>query len=266
MISEFNTLMIERQAGILTVTFNRLSHRNSITPEFLNELNEVLHQVERDNACKIVILQGQAGIFCTGMDLDAAVSREEAQGTPSQPMTDLSSGGYMQTLRRLSLISRVIVSNVDGQVMAGGVGIAAASDLVIATPRSQFSLSEALWGLMPSMVIPYLIRRVGFQKAYRMTLTTMPVPAAEARDYGLVDELTENPPETLRQFQQRLLKLETSTIGNIKSYFRKMWLVTEELENMAAAETARLMSEPAVRENISNFVKYKKFPWEKNPI
>lgn len=263
MISKFATLLIEKEGGIMTVTFNRLTHRNSITPGFLEELNEALRQAEQDNTCKIVILQGQSGVFCTGMDFDGVVTREAGEETRSQQPGDLPSHSYMQILRRLSLIPRVIVALVDGQVMAGGVGLAAASDLVIATPRSQFSLSEALWGLMPSMVIPYLIRRVGFQKAYRMTLTTMPISGAEARDYGLVDELTENPQEAIRQLQQRLLKLETSTVGNIKSYFRKMWLVTEELENMAAAETARLLADPVVFENIINFVKYKKFPWEK---
>ena len=90
---------------------------------------------------------------------------------------------YMDTLRRITLFSKVVISCVDGQVLAGGVGLVACSDLVIATSKAEFGLSEALWGLLPAMVLPYLIRKVGVQKAYFMTLTTIRISVEEAKRY-----------------------------------------------------------------------------------
>jgi polyketide biosynthesis enoyl-CoA hydratase PksH len=168
----------------------------------------------------------------------------------------------MEMLKRLTLIPKVIISKVDGKVIAGGIGLAAASDLVIATPRSQFSLSEALWGLLPCSVIPYLIRRVGYQPAYKMTLTTLPISAIDAYRIHLVDELTDTPDDSIRKLKPRLIRLSDTTILTMKQYFRKMWLITEAMEDVAVSEFSKLISQPTVRENIRNFVEYGQFPWE----
>ena len=130
------------------------------------------------------------------------------------------------------------------------------------TSRSQFGLSEALWGLLPAMVIPYLIRRIGFGKAYRMALTTLPVSAQEAYAMGLVDEISEMPADSIRRLWLRLRRIEETTIGDIKEYFRKMWVVTEQMEATAVSEISRHMADPRVKGNIEDFVKLGKFPWD----
>ena len=170
--------------------------------------------------------------------------------------------GYMALLKRLAASPKVIVSKVDGRVVAGGVGIAAASDLVIASGRAEFSLSEALWGILPCCVLPFLIRRVGFQKAYAMTLTTRPVSAAEAAAMHLVDELTETPDEAIRRLLLRLGLLEDETILELKRYFQKMWILSPEMERVAVAEISRLVAKPRVKQGIANFVATGRFPWE----
>jgi polyketide biosynthesis enoyl-CoA hydratase PksH len=168
----------------------------------------------------------------------------------------------MSTIKRLTLEPRLIVSIVDGRAMAGGIGLVAASDWVIATPRSQFSLSEALWGLLPAMVAPYLIRRVGFQTAFRMTLTTLPISAQEAWTAHLVDEVSEHPLDNLRRLWLRVSKLETATVKNVKAYFREMWLISEQMEELAVAETNRLAADPVVIRNITDYIEFQKFPWD----
>lgn len=251
----------------LTITMNRLQHQNSLHPILLKEINQVLDSAEDDPACRIIILEGQKGLFCTGMDFEKIsqvhkknLSEQERQAhrTAQQSFASL----YMQTIRRFTLTPKIIISVVDGRVMAGGIGLVAASDLAIATPRSQFSLSEILWGLLPAMVAPYLIRRLGFQMAYRMTLTTLPVSAQEAYESRLIDMLSEKPYEDLPRIFQRLTRLEESTIQNMKNYFRKMWFITTGMEKAAIAESARLACDPKVIENIYNFVKYQEFPWD----
>lgn len=255
--AEFKTILVKISEGCVTVRFNRLPKRNSINGALIKEINTVLDYVENDAACGMVVLEGQQGVFCTGMDFEevaaaASVNHEAGKRAAMQ---------YMNLLKRFSLFPKVIIAKIDGQVVAGGVGIAAASDLVIATPGSHFSLSEALWGLLPAMVIPYLIRRTGYQKAYALTLTTMPLAARDALAIHLVDELSEEPDTSIRRLSQRFSRLEQSTVVNVKRYFRKMWLITDEMEETAATESFRLMSDATVVKNIENYAKYGKFPW-----
>ncbi|HBV98897.1 MAG: hypothetical protein JL50_19380 [Peptococcaceae bacterium BICA1-7] len=252
------TILVKEARGILTVTFNRPKSKNSINGAFLRELNDALDLSLRNSECRMVVLEGQNGVFSTGMDFN-----DRASGNYDEKLDRLSLVRYMEMLKRFREIPRIVISIVDGQVIAGGVGLVAASDLVIATPRARFGLSEALWGMLPGMLLPFLIRRVGFQKAYSMTLTTMPVSAVEAHSFNLVDEVTETPDQTILQLTQRLIRLEESTIENIKQFFLKLWPITGEFEEMAVAESFRLMNDPKVRENIDNFVRYKKFPWNK---
>ena len=146
--------------------------------------------------------------------------------------------------------------------MAGGVGLVAASDLVFSDTKSTFSLSEVLWGLLPAMVMPFLIRRVGFQNAYRLTLTTSTISAHDASAMNLVDELGDDVEARVQAMSRRISRLDTDTISDLKSYFRKMWIVTEEMERTAVAELARLSQDPRIVENVTNYVKHGKVPWE----
>ena len=144
----------------------------------------------------------------------------------------------------------------------GGVGLVAASDLVYATERSSFGLPEALWGLLPCCVLPFLIRRVGYQPAHAMTLSTMPVPALRAERYHLVDEVVEDADPVLRRLAVRLSKLDGHTVGDAKRYLGRMWPPPGDPERVATAEFARLVSSPAVQRRIANFANHQQMPWE----
>lgn len=252
----FETLLVDASPPTFSITLHRENARNSINDKLLDELNLALDASERLEDCPLVILQGRNGVFCTGMDFNEAVSRTD-------DITTAVSRRYLEAIKRLSLIPKIIVSKVEGQVMAGGIGLVAASDLVVATPKSQFSLSEALWGLLPACVIPFLIRRVGFQTAYKMTLTTLPIDGEEAARWGLVDLITDTPDASIRRLLLRLVRLDGRTVGQMKRYFRKMWLINESMEDMAVEEITELLADDQVRANIHNFVTHGQFPWDR---
>lgn len=257
---DMETLIVTRGPKALTITFNRLQSRNSINTTVLKEMNQVLDIAERDRDCRLVIIEGKGGVFCTGMDFEEITQKEVSTNTENLKIWIRS---YMSLLKRFTLISKVIIAKLDGQVLAGGVGLVAASDLVIATERTQFSLSEALWGLLPANVMPYLIRRVGFQKAYAMTLTTQTITAQDAKIIHLIDEINSNLDDAIRRLMLRLVRLDEKTIKDMKAYFRKMWIITEEMEEVAVNELSRLVTEPRVYSNIKNFIKYQRFPWDR---
>jgi polyketide biosynthesis enoyl-CoA hydratase PksH len=92
----------------------------------------------------------------------------------------------------------------------------------------------------------------------------LPLLAQEAQRVHLVDEINESPEKVINSFLKRLMLLDQSTIGNIKGYFRNLWIINEQMEESAAAATAGLMEQPEIKRNIENFIKYKMFPWERN--
>lgn len=253
----YKTLLITEFPHGLAVTFNRVEQRNALNSELLSELHHFLDEVEKNSACRIIVLRGQQGFFCTGMDF-----QEMTLATPKGEKAQSLAANYMTLLRRIALFPKVIIAEADGLVMAGGVGLVVASDIAIATSKSQFTLSEALWGLLPANVLPYLIRRVGFQKAYIMTLTTQTITAAEAYAIHLIDELNDKPDEALRKLLPRLARLDEQTVRDMKNYFRKLWIIDEEMEKTALLELARLTQEPRIQNNIKRYLEQGKFPWE----
>lgn len=241
----------------INIILNRSEKKNSLNAQLVDEISRALKQAEDDNKIKIIILKGKDGYFCTGMDF------EEASTLSCQNQQEDFSNLYMNLIKIITSISKVVVASVDGEVMAGGVGIVAACDLVVATPRSRFSLSEALWGIIPAMVMPFLIRKIGYQTAYRMTLTTLPIYAQEAAQVHLIDEVSENTEKSIFRLCSRIRKIESKTVKDIKKYFENMWFIDQDMKNYAVSESARFILSNEVQENIKNFVKYRMFPWEK---
>jgi len=251
------TIVETRKPKRVTLTLNRPEGRNAINRHMMAELLHAFAALENDPECAVIVLEGKAGFFCTGMDF------KEFSGDHSQePAGDGLDSTYMTLLKAIASSGKVVISVIEGQALAGGIELVAASDLVIATPSSSFGLPEALWGLSPACVTPFLIRRVGFQKAYKMALTTQNLTADEACRAGLVDDVHEAPEEILRRYMLRLSRLESATVRTLKTYFRKMWIVDEEMERAAVEEINRLTRAPRVRENIRNFLLHHKFPWE----
>jgi polyketide biosynthesis enoyl-CoA hydratase PksH len=249
-------LLITRSAPLATLTINRGVARNTLSRAVLGLIVRALDDIEADPTCRVIALRGVPGVFCTGMDFAESVTSPEID-------SDSATRAYMALLRRLGTIERITVAEVDGQALGGGVGVAAACDLVVASPGSSFALPEALWGLLPACVLPYLIRRVGFQRAYAMALTAQPVTAAQAERIGLIDALSDEPQVWLRQLVARAARVDAGAIGELKRHARAFWGFDDEDEQRAVELSSRLARRPEVRRGLHEFVEHRRFPWER---
>ena len=95
-----------------------------------------------------------------------------------------------------------------------------------------------------------------------MTLTTKNVTAAEAQSFHLVDTVSENCDGEFRKLNNRLAILHPKTISRMKKYFREMWIINEQMEQLAIDTLAELKMDPMVQENIKNYIEKGKLPWE----
>ncbi|MEU3838580.1 enoyl-CoA hydratase-related protein [Streptomyces sp. NPDC028635] len=244
---------------VLRVTLASPDGLNSLSGEVLAALEAALDRAEADPDCRVLLLEGSGGTFCTGLDF------EEAAGDLAGGEVRAGQGGeaFLALMRRFGETPVAVVACVDGRATGGGMGLAAAADLVIATERSEFSLPEALWGLVPCCVLPVLVRRTGFQVAYSMALTTQPVPARRAAEYRLVDEVVTDPDVAVRRLLVRLTRLDPVTMGELKRYARTLWFTTQETDAFALREFTRLIDAPVARRRITDYTTARRLPWEK---
>ncbi|MDY7006760.1 MAG: enoyl-CoA hydratase/isomerase [Cyanobacteriota bacterium] len=251
----YQTLKISYQDVVQRIQIYRPESNNSINSHLTMELLSAFQAAEAEEVVKVVILEGLPDVFCTGMDFE-----EVATGKQLDPKA--SSHGYYNILKQMSQSSKVILSLVRGKVQAGGVGLVAASDLVIADETATFVLSELLFGLLPACVLPFLIRRVGFQKAYRLALTTQTISASEADKWGLIDEYGSNTNQLISKYVRRLKYLPSSGVKELKNYINQLWIIQAETQDLAVNEISSLIAEPTVQEKIKRFQKEGLFPWQ----
>jgi polyketide biosynthesis enoyl-CoA hydratase PksH len=256
----YNTVIVDINTDrkFLNLTIHRPDNNNALNAELLSEINQVLDVAEADDTIRTVVLRGDENYFCAGMDFKEVAQQKEFTREEEKDFAK----AYISTLKRFTTSSKSIVSICESKVLAGGIGLVAASDMVIASPKATFGLSEALWGLLPANVMPFLIRRVGFQSAYYLTLMTKAFPAKEVLPMRLVDILSENTDTAFRKLNQRLSILHPKTIKRMKAYFHDMWIINEKMEQLAIDTLADLKMDPMVQDNIKNYINHGKFPWE----
>ena len=255
--NRYSTILVRQQREVLHIQLNRPEQHNSINAVMANELLEVLENLKQNAEVKIIVLSGNENQFCTGMDFEAVANQQNEALMNQQP------DQYYNVLKAISEIDKVVIAKVEGKVNAGGIGLVAASDIVIANSQATFGLSEALFGLLPACVMPFLIQRTGPQKAKWMTLITLGITAQRAYEIGLVDEVTDEVDNLIRKNILRLSRLETNTIQEIKSYTAKLWIINDETKTVAVSKLQSLIESEIVQKNIKNFVEKGEYPWEK---
>jgi polyketide biosynthesis enoyl-CoA hydratase PksH len=238
--------------GIRTVHLNRPDSGNAINARLVGELSQVVAQCEAADGPSVLVLTGSAEVFCAGGDFQA-VAATDAPEDP-EPLYDL-----WQRLASGPFISLAVAR---GRVNAGGVGLAAACDILLADSTASFALPELLFGLFPACVLPFLIRRVGAQKAHYLTLTTQPITAAQALAWGLVDAVEDPVEGLLRKHLLRLRRLTKPAIGRYKQYQAETMGGLAEGKPAALTANRAMFSDPQIRADIRRYVTEMKFPWE----
>lgn len=177
----YETLLVDVRDGVATVTLNRPEARNALTPTLLRELGAALAHLDGDAASRVVILQGAGDrAFCAGADLKGMFRTGPILESREQ-YTALA-----QVLEAIPGMRTPVIARVHGYALAGGCGLAAACDVVVAADDAVFGLPEIKLGLLPLMVLAPILRTATPRRVLELVLTGREVPAREAQDIGLV--------------------------------------------------------------------------------
>ncbi|MFG6415990.1 enoyl-CoA hydratase/isomerase family protein [Roseateles sp. DC23W] len=180
-----NTLHITHEGHIARVTLNRPEVRNAFNETLIAELTGTFNVLGARNDLRAIVLAAEGKAFCAGADLNwmkamAGYSWQENQADASK-LADMLWAIYNCPVP--------VVARVQGDVYAGGVGLVACADMVVAVDAAGFCLSEAKLGLLPATIGPYVVKALGEQASRRYFVTAERFSADEARRLGLVHEV-----------------------------------------------------------------------------
>ena len=242
-------IQTERTDGILRIGFNRPEKKNAMSPQMHRDMTAALDQLRYDDDVKVLVITGAGNSFCAGMDFVEAGATEAAAEALRPTVED-----FYRLLERFTQSRVVIAAQVTGRVTAGGVGLVAATDYAIAGPAATFQLSEVIFGLLPATIAPFIIRRCGWQAAFRLSLTAQRIDAQRAAGLALVDDAVDNPADAMRQFMVRAARVPPHCVRDLKGLFREMWIINEDTRRRAVDVSVEQIMRPETHDSIRRFV------------
>lgn len=172
--------------GAATITLNRAEIHNAFNDELIASLTEKFKSMESDEDIKVVVLTGKGKSFCAGADLNWMKSMvnysEEENIADSQKLSDL--------FETINEFSKPVIGKINGAALGGGAGLVAVCDYVIASEGAKFGFTEVLLGLVPAVISPYVIAKIGESNARATFLTGERFDATKAKELGLVHQVS----------------------------------------------------------------------------
>jgi methylglutaconyl-CoA hydratase len=168
------------ERGIVTATMNRPDRRNALSIDLLEELCNKIEHLEADRVNRVLILRGAGPVFSAGLDLKEAAD---------SALVERSAAAVSGALARLRTSSLVTIAAVQGGAFAGGAGLMAACDIVVASADAKIGFPEARRGLLPALICGVLVSKVRENDLRELFLSGEPVDAARAQMLGLVQRV-----------------------------------------------------------------------------
>ena len=185
MSKTYSTLEITRNGQVATIWMNRPDVLNAFNEELIADLSTACAELEADANVRVVVLAGRGKHFSAGADLNwmkrASVYSHDENLQDARQFADM--------LRGLANLSKPTIARVQGAALGGGTGLAAACDMAIATENATFATSEVKFGIIPSVISPYVLRAIGPRHALRYFQTAERISAQRALEIGLVGDV-----------------------------------------------------------------------------
>lgn len=247
-------LIVTKKNSVATITLNRPDMHNAFNEGMMQELNAVFAGLYDDARTRVVVLTGAGKSFCAGADL--AYMKSAAQKTHEQNVQESLVLAGMLT--RLETLPKPTLCDVNGAALGGGMGLVAACDIAVAHEKAVFGFSEVKLGLAPSVISPFVIRKIGLSFARRYFLTGERFGAAQAKELRLVHEVVndKNRKAVLDRLTKELLANGPQAMTQVKVLIQKnLGLDDESLKKFTAEQGTRLRSSPEAQGRMKAFLK-----------
>ena len=178
----FKYLDRRRDGAVEHLTLNRPDVRNAFNEDVIGELSAWAHAAARDTTLRAVVLSGAGTVFSAGADANwmakmVGYSREENLADATR---------MAEMFLALDTLPAAVIGRIHGAALGGGAGLAAICDIVVADEAAVFGFTETKLGILPAVISPYVLPKIGPSAARELFLTGMRFSAARAREIGLV--------------------------------------------------------------------------------
>ena len=241
---------VDSRASIITL--NNSADGNVLNIGSMTALRDCLAAAAKDDDTRVIVLRSDGPVFCMGMDFSMLLGLGTDKTT-----ADKAVSLYVEILTTIHSLDKPVVCVLKGDVKAGGVGLAAACDIVLASEDATFEFSEIFFGLIPANVIPFVCSlRITSQKVRYLVLTAKKVGAAESLRLGLIDEVfTKDELEKgVRGVMKNLFRASPDAMRDAKKFTDALSGTTlSEGSRLAREKLLEMIARPEVIDAIRNF-------------
>ncbi|MFP4082764.1 MAG: enoyl-CoA hydratase/isomerase family protein [Candidatus Aminicenantes bacterium] len=257
---EYQTIFFADQDKVARIAFNRPDVHNAFNSTVLTELDDALERIKADKTVRVVVLTGKGKSFCAGADINWM--KEIIHYSFQQNLQE--SLQLAEVLHKLYILDRPTVAMVNGSAIGGGTGFLSACDIAVGCEEAKFGLSEVKIGLVPAAISPYVIRRIGPNKATEYFLTGQRISGRRAQEIGLLNEVV--PLGELEEKVEGIVRLLLSSgpeaLARCKELIHKVPVMSfEEAKEFTARMIADLRVSEEGQEGMASFLEKRKPRW-----
>jgi len=263
----YRHLAIRRTGAVEYVTLNRPEVRNAFNDAVIAELTDWAARLTAEGPAGTVraaVLAGAGPVFCAGADL-TWMSKTIAYGE-AENVRDAAAMSRM--FSALDTLPVPLVGRVHGAALGGGAGLAAVCDLVAADEQAVFGFTEVKLGILPAVISPFALAKIGRSAARELFLTGARFPAGRAREIGLVHAVVPAAEldAAVERFLREILSAGPEAIAAAKQLIPKVWGRTiEEATPMTSRAIAARRVSPEGQEGMRAFLEKRKATWRADP-
>lgn len=260
----WQTLELERDGFVRRVWLNRPDVHNALSTEMIDELTAVFTELATDEWARVVVLGGRGKSFCAGADV--GMMKAIGQMTPSENRADARRLAGM--FRAINECPKPVIGRIHGAALGGGSGLAACCDVVIADAASKFGFTETKLGILPAVISPFVLAKIGASAARAHFTTGKRFDTAEACRIGLAHESAADIAALDAAVERWIDEYRTAApiaVATIKGHIARLLkpngLDSSEVTEMTAELIAGRRASDEGREGLASFLERRKPGW-----
>ena len=256
----YQTLEVAAHGPVLHIRLNRPEVRNAFNGTVVTELQQAFAAASTEASVRVVVLSGNGKSFSAGADLAWMQEQAELPQQRNQEGAERMARMFLAIAR----CSKPVVARIHGHALGGGTGLTAAVDLAFCTEDCLFGLTEVKLGIVPAVISPFVMQKIGVGRARALFLTGERFSGAEAQRIGLVQRAV---PEAeldgqVQKAVDELLSAGPAAVASSKELIRAVGsLSLEEAIPVTSKWIAELRATPEAREGFSAFLGKRKPNW-----
>jgi len=266
-MTSFTTLeLIDRAPGVLQITMARPNIFNAFDEVMIGEIAQAFIHANRRDDVRVIVLAGQGKHFSAGADIKWMA--RASQASVEWNLADAQRLTHM--LDCIDTSNKPVIARVQGAALGGGLGLACACDIVIASELASFALTEAKFGILPAVISPYVINAIGKRHARRLALTTERINAEQALKIHLVHEVVkaQELDDAVDRSVTALMASSPNAMIEIKRLFAQLHVgpITEQVRELTAQTISRVRGTDEAREGFDAFLNKRPANWVIEPL